>query len=56
MRGSQIRFGSETRQSRSGSRLAQIAHGKMIDLISPSVAFVVIFLAALTDLTLLASV
>jgi hypothetical protein len=33
-----------------------IAHGKMNKLISPSVAFVAIFLAALTDLTLLTSV
>jgi hypothetical protein len=33
-----------------------IAHGKMINLISPSVAFVAIFLAALADLTLLTPV
>jgi hypothetical protein len=46
MRGSQIRFGSESQQSRSGSCLASIAHGKMINLISTPVAFVAIFLAA----------
>jgi hypothetical protein len=33
-----------------------IVHGKMINLISPSVAFVAIFLALWADLTLLTSV
>jgi hypothetical protein len=33
-----------------------IAHGKMINIISPSVAFVAIFLAALAYLTLLTPV
>jgi hypothetical protein len=46
MRGSQIDLDPKLDRAALGAVWLPIAHGKMINLISPSVAFVAIFLAA----------
>jgi hypothetical protein len=52
MRGSEIRSGSESRQS----RWQAIAHGKMINPLFPSLALLLVSWLLLADLTLLTPV